>query len=93
MFKKIATSLIVIEILLTFLQFFLTLGRATDGDRIVEIENRTEQLKRQNEELSNLFFQQTTINRIQEYALISGFVPQALTQLDPLSVAARIDMP
>lgn len=93
MIKKTIFSIILIQIALVFIQFGLTLGRATDGDKIYELQSEITQMQKHNSRLSEDIYRQTTITRIKDYANSLGFVPQTIANFDPAPVAARWDTP
>jgi len=93
MIKKIIIVIVITQFTLGLSKFALTMGRATDGDRLVEAEIKLDQLTRQNTQLEEQINQKITISQVQKFALLSGFVPQTLIQLDPAPVAARLNTP
>lgn len=93
MIKKIVYALAVSQLLLVVYQFSLTLGRATDGDKLFELETSIAEISRQNTEVSAKILGQTTTARLYEYALSTGYIPQSVTQFDPPPVAVRLDLP
>jgi len=91
--KKIITILAAVQVLLIVIQFVLTLGRATDGDKLYELQTQAEKISLENAGLKSSIYKETSIAKVREYALSSGFVPQSFSRLDPAPVAVRMDSP
>lgn len=93
MSKKIISILLTFQVILVFVQFIFSLGRATDGDRLFELESQIDQLSKQNSQLSDKLLDYSKISNIENYARSSGYIPQTIIGLEPLPVAVRIDVP
>jgi len=81
------------QTILICIQFSLTLGRATDGDKLYDVDTKLNELKKQNTGLERQINEITTIDNIYKFALNTGFIPQTLVQIEPAPVAARLNTP
>ncbi len=87
--KKIIFTIIILQAGLLFLQLGLTFGRATDGDKLVQIQSEISLLKSQNEVLQDQIDQATTISQIYNFIQKTGMTPASLSRLSPIPVAVR----
>lgn len=93
MYKKILFIIIVLTFILNITQLGLTFGRATDGDRLVQLESEISLLEKANEELLTQTQSLTVIDSIRKSANTLGMQPAKFSRLAPVSVAARLWLP
>lgn len=93
MLKKVLYITAISQLVLTFVQFGLTFGRATDGDKLVDLEVEIAQLSQENNNLRTQIQFASTIENIRSFAIASNMLPAQISGLDPLSVAARQENP
>lgn len=74
-------------------QVYYSSRLATDGDRMMEINSKLNDLNEQNAALKTKIYQLTTIENIHKYALASGMIPATIANLGSISVAVRVGLP
>jgi|PlaIllAssembly_1097288.scaffolds.fasta_scaffold225261_2 hypothetical protein len=79
--------------LLVVLQVFYSSNRATDGDRLSELNARLNTLTLENEQLRADIYSRISMENIQKYAEESQMIPATVRNLSTVSVASLLAQP
>jgi coenzyme F420-reducing hydrogenase delta subunit len=94
MYKNKLTLFIYIGIFILLLgQVYFSSGRATDGDRLTEIDAQLNDLNTENESLQTQLYQLTSIASIQKYAENNHMIPETVANLGSVTVASLVTKP
>lgn len=91
MFNNKFTSFIyALVFVLLLLQVYISSGRATDGDKMAEIETKIQEITMENESIQTKIYTLTSIANIQKYSQDHQMVPAVVANLGSVTVASLI---
>jgi hypothetical protein len=94
MFKNKLTLIIYIGLFtLALVQVYFSSGRATDGDRLAQLDYQLNSLNIENNNLQTQIFNLTSITAIEKFAHENQMVPGKIANLGSITVASLITKP